>query len=156
MTNKKLYIFVSMLVVLALMLVGCSGAAEPAASGGDSGGGDAALKLTGMVDNEMAWAEDEVRAMDTTEAISTNKEGEESTRTGVSVNALLDEAGVQDGATSVAFVASDGYQAELSFDEVRGCADCIVAFNDGSGFTMVMPGFPGNVQVKGVIEIKVQ
>lgn len=50
----------------------------------------------------------------------------------------------------------DGYEAELSLDKVRGCADCIVAFNDGGGFSMVLSGFPGNVQVKDIIEVKVQ
>ncbi|MBU1877765.1 MAG: hypothetical protein KJ734_02330, partial [Chloroflexi bacterium] len=42
----------------------------------------AALKVTGQVDKEMAWSEDEVKAMKTAEAQYTNKQGEMSTYTG--------------------------------------------------------------------------
>jgi hypothetical protein len=142
----------------ALLLAGC-GAAEEAPDVVDTGEaetGNIALQITGMVDTPKAWTEDEVRAMETMEAVSTNRDGEEETYTGVSLNALLDEAGVQDGATTVVFVADDGYEAEVALDEIRGCSDCIVSFRSQGGFSTVLPGFPGNVQVKGVIEIKVQ
>jgi hypothetical protein len=172
MSNKKLYVFLSLLIVLTLALAGCGGAVAPAGPGGGDGsgggsgdgsggggnntGGGAGLKIAGMVDNEMNWSEDEVRAMDSMDVVSTNKDGEESTYTGVSINALLDEAGVQDGAATVVFVADDGQEAEASLDEVRGCSDCIVSFRNQGGFSIVMPGYPGSMQVKGVVEIKVQ
>ena len=54
---------------------------------------DAALKITGAVETEIGWTEDQIRAMDTVEAESTNKSGETSTYTGVSINDLLDKAG---------------------------------------------------------------
>jgi tungstate transport system substrate-binding protein len=117
---------------------------------------DAALQVTGMVENEMAWAEEEVRAMETIEAESTNKAGETKTYTGVPVNALLEEAGVQEGAATVVYVAEDGYTAEVPLADVQACADCIVSFRNQGGFSIVMPDFPGNLQVKGVVEIQVQ
>jgi hypothetical protein len=183
MSNKKSYLFVLVLIVMALLLVGCGGTAAPAGSGGgnrpgsgggdgsgsgggngsggggggnNAGGGSAGLKIVGLVDSEMAWTEDEVRAMDTMDAVSSNSSGEESTYTGVSLNALLDEAGVQDGAAAIVFVADDGSEAEASLDDVRGCNDCIVSFRNRGGFSIVMPGYPDSMQVKGVIEIKVQ
>jgi hypothetical protein len=94
--------------------------------------------------------------MDTIEAESTNKSGETSTYTGVPVNALLDLAGVKSDASTVVFVADDGYAAEVALDEVRACQDCIASFRNKGGFSIVMPGFPGNLQVKGVIEIQVK
>jgi hypothetical protein len=156
MFNKKSTLL--LLTVLVLVLAACGGSSEPAATddGGAASGGDAALKITGMVDNEMAWTEAEVRAKDTMDAVSTNNDGEEKTYTGVSLNALLDEAGVQDGATTVALVADDGYEAEVTLEEMRGCADCIASFRDQGGFSAVMPGFSGKLQVKGIVEIKVK
>jgi tungstate transport system substrate-binding protein len=129
---------------------------EAHAGAGGEAGGDVALRLTGMVTTPLAWTEDEVRAMDTMDVESTNKAGEVSTYTGVSINALLDMAGVQDGASAVVYVADDGYTAEATLEEVRSCSDCIVSFRNQGGFSIVMPGFAGSLQVKGVIEIQVK
>jgi tungstate transport system substrate-binding protein len=125
---------------------------------GASGGipTDAALKITGMVENEIGWTEDQVRAMETMEAESTNKAGETSTYTGVSINALLELAGLQEDATTLTFVADDGYTADVELSEMQVCSDCIVSFRNQGGFSIVMPGFPGNLQVKGVIEMQVK
>ncbi|TFG71799.1 MAG: hypothetical protein E4H27_03855 [Anaerolineales bacterium] len=115
-----------------------------------------ALKITGSVETEVGWAEDAIRAMDTIEAESTNKDGETSTYTGVLISALLSEAGPKDGATTLTFVADDGYTAEVPLVDIEACADCIVSFRNQGGFSIVAPGFPGNTQVKGVIEIQVK
>jgi hypothetical protein len=156
MSKKPLWL--GMLVVL-IVVVGLIGALAGCGGSADTGGGapaDVALKITGNVEQEMAWTEDEVRAMDAIEAEYTNKEGETATYTGVPINALLDKAGVKDGATAVVFVADDDYTAEATLAEVQGCADCIVSFRDEGGFSTVMPGFSGKLQVKGVIEIQVK
>jgi hypothetical protein len=118
--------------------------------------GDIALKITGNVGQEIGWLEEDVRAMETMEAQSTNKQGQTETYTGVSINKLLEMAGPAADATTVVFVADDGYTAEVTLAEVQGCADCIASFRNQGGFSIVMPGFPGNVQVKGVIEIQVK
>jgi hypothetical protein len=94
--------------------------------------------------------------MDTIEAQSTNKSGETKTYTGVSVNALLEMAGAQADAANIVFVADDGYTSEISLADVQACQDCIVSFRNQGGFSMVMPGFDGKAQVKGVVEIQVQ
>ncbi len=116
----------------------------------------AALKITGNVNQEIGWLEEDVRAMETMEAESTNKEGETSTYTGVSINKLLEMAGPASDATTVVYVADDGYTAEVSLAEVQGCADCIVSFRNQGGFSIVMPDFASNLQVKGVVEIQVK
>jgi tungstate transport system substrate-binding protein len=117
---------------------------------------NAALKITGKVAKEMGWAEEEVRAMKTMEAQSTNKQGQTETYTGVSLNQLLELAGVQADATTLVFVADDGYTAEVALADIKACQDCIASFRNQGGFSTVLPGFPGNVQVKGVIEIQVK
>jgi DMSO/TMAO reductase YedYZ molybdopterin-dependent catalytic subunit len=124
-----------------------------------AGGGvpeDAALKITGSVENEIGWTEEKIRSMDTIEAQSTNKAGETSTYTGVLIDDLLGKAGPKDDATTLVFVAADGYTAEAPLAEIQACADCIVSFRNQGGFSIVAPEFPGNVQVKGVVEIQVK
>jgi len=117
---------------------------------------NAAFKITGDVETEVGWTEDKIRSMDTIEAESTNKAGETSTYTGVRISDLLSKAGPKDGATTLVFVADDGYTAEAALAEIESCADCIVSFRNQGGFSIVAPGFPGNVQVKGVVEIQVK
>ncbi|MFN2242771.1 MAG: molybdopterin-dependent oxidoreductase [Anaerolineae bacterium] len=117
---------------------------------------DAAFKITGDVETEVGWTEEKIRSMDTIEAESTNKEGETSTYTGVRISDLLSKAGPNDSATTVVFVADDGYSAEAPLADIEACADCIVSFRNQGGFSIVAPGFAGNVQVKGVVEIQVK
>jgi DMSO/TMAO reductase YedYZ molybdopterin-dependent catalytic subunit len=117
---------------------------------------NAALKITGSVETEVGWTEEKIRSMDTIEAESTNKEGETSTYTGVRISDLLSKAGPQDGATTVVFVADDGYTAEAPLADIQACAECIVSFRNQGGFSIVAPDFPGSVQVKSVVEIQVK
>lgn len=122
---------------------------EPAA-------GEAALKVTGLVDSETAWTEEEVKAMNVISVESTNKDGEKSTYDGVLISDLLNEAGPKAEAATVVFVADDGYTAEIALADVLACTDCIVSFRSKGGFSTVLPGQPGSLQVKGVVEIQVK
>jgi len=117
---------------------------------------DAAFKITGAVETEVGWTEEKIRSMDTIDAESTNKEGEASTYTGVRISDLLSKADPKAEATTLVFVADDGYSAEAALADIEACADCIVSFRNQGGFSIVAPGFPGNVQVKGVVEIQVK
>ena len=54
----------------------------------------------------------------------------------------------EDGAATVVYITDNGNTAELSLADVQGCADCIVSFRNQGGFSIVMPGFPGCVQVQ--------
>ena len=141
-------------VLLTIALAGC--AAEEEATATPEPIVDVALKITGKVDNEMGWSEEEVRAMETMDTQSTNKKGETETYTGVSVNTLLESAGVQADASTIIFIADDGSTGKIPLAEVQACADCIISFRSQGGFSVVMPSFPSNVQVKEVIEIQAQ
>jgi hypothetical protein len=149
MHNKQV-LAITLLLIIG-MLCACG---NDSASGGIPE--NAALKITGKVDKEIGWTEENVRAMDAIEVESTNKDGETSTYTGVDINKLLEMAGLQSDASTLVYVADDGYSAEVALADVQGCDDCIVSFRNQGGFSIVMPDFPSNVQVKGVVEIKVQ
>jgi hypothetical protein len=177
---KKGSILLILVVLLVSSLVGCAGAtpttaptqvpatsvppialteppaAPTEASATQPAASTVALKITGKVANELSLTEAEVHAMPTMEAQSTNKQGEVSTYTGVLLTKLLDEAGVQPDATSLVFVADDGFIGEVALADVQACNDCILSFRNQGGFSSVLPGFPGSLQVKGVVEIQVK
>ncbi|MBN2113356.1 MAG: hypothetical protein JW785_04435 [Acidimicrobiia bacterium] len=75
--------------------------------------------------------------------------------TGVRLNGLLDLAGAAAGATTLTFIASDGYEAEAPLAGVRACVDCLVAFDEEGGLRLAMPGFESGLWVKDVVEIAV-
>jgi tungstate transport system substrate-binding protein len=116
----------------------------------------AALKVTGKVAKAQAWTEAEVKAMETMQAESTDKQGQTSTYTGVLISKLLALAAPAADATTVTFVASDGFAADIALADVLKCTNCIVSFRDQGGFSTVLPGQPGKLQVKGVVEIQVK
>ncbi|HHX44274.1 MAG TPA: solute-binding protein [Chloroflexi bacterium] len=118
--------------------------------------GDAAVILTGLVAQEMGWTEAQLQEMATVEAEVTNKEGEVQTYVGVPIKALVAEAQPQDGATVVMLIADDGYSAEVPMADLESCDTCVLAAQDGGGFRSVMPGMPGNMGVKNLVEIQVQ
>jgi hypothetical protein len=150
--RKELFVKAVWSVLLIALLAGCNKPAEPVGGIPE----DAALKITGMVEQEVGWTEDQVKAMETMDAESTNKAGEVSTYTGVSIKSLLDLAKPKADAQTVVYVADDGFTGKVPLADVTTCADCIVSFRNQGGFSIVMPGFPGNVQVKGVVEIQVK
>jgi len=141
---KHLKTLLILLFVTALLLTACAPAGEPV------------LKATGNVASETRWTDAQLQKMELVSADYTDKEGVTTTYTGVPILALLEEAGMKDGATAVVFVASDGFTSEVTLDELKGCANCIVAFNDDGTLRIVMPGFSGKQQVKGVIELQVK
>jgi DMSO/TMAO reductase YedYZ molybdopterin-dependent catalytic subunit len=117
---------------------------------------NAALKITGSVETEVGWTEDKIRSMDTIQAESTNRAGETKTYTGVRITDLLSKAEPTQDATTVMFIADDGYSAEAPLAELEACPSCIVSFRNQGGFSIVAPDFPGNVQVKRVVEMQVK
>ncbi len=138
------------LVVVSMFLVSCGGSEEaaPVIEETAEAPGNAALKV-----GETNFSMGQLEGMDTIVSEAANKDGSTTEYTGVLVTDLLNAASAAGG--TVVFIASDGYEAELSMSELEGCADCIAAF-DGEELRMVLPGFPSSVQIKGVIEIQVK
>jgi hypothetical protein len=156
MKPKKLTILAGwIMTALTFGLAGCGTTATQKAPA-DMSAGEPALKVTGAVAYEQTWTEDEVKGMDTIDVVSTNSKGEESTYSGVLLSELLSLSQPEEGAATVVFVADDGTTAEISLEELTACADCIASFRNQGGFSTVLPGYPGSMQVKGVIEIQVK
>lgn len=118
--------------------------------------GAAALKVSGLVTSEMAWTEDEVKALDTMDVKALNSKGVEETYTGVSINALLALAGLDPAAATVTLVADDGFTKDVPLADLQACTECILSFRSNGGFSSVMPGFDKSFGVKGVVELIVK
>lgn len=150
------------ILVLTLFMFSLAGCAQPSVPApateapAASAGGEVVFKVTGMVNAEQGLTDAQLKAMETTTADSTGKDGSTTTYTGIAVAKLLEAAGVKEGAATIAFVADDGYTSEQPLADVLACANCIIGFRDDGKYQLVMPGFPGNAQVKGVVEIQVK
>lgn len=114
------------------------------------------LVVFGEVKTPMGWAEDEVRAMDTTDAVGTNSSGDSETYTGVLIATLLNMAEPKTQATTLVLIADDGYSVEVPLADVLACEDCILSFRTNGGFSSVLPGFAKNTNVKGVVQLQVK
>ena len=115
------------------------------------------LAITGMVNQELALTDADLHNMEVVHITAVQPKNGSHAYDGVRLNAILDKAGVKTGATTVVFLASDGYSAEVSLADIRACADCLLAFTGPQdGYTTVMPGMPGNDWTKNVIEIEVK
>lgn len=124
-------------------------------AGGSSAEG-AALTLSGQVANEQAWSLDELKAMDVVKlTVEHPKKGAMDVE-GLRLNSLLDLAQPKSDASKLVFTAADGYAVEVELAAVRGCADCLVAFNSPSGLMSVMPAMESSLWVKDLIKIEVQ
>ncbi len=144
MKNKKEY-FIILTAALVLLLAACGGTAEPVVEEPPPASGEAAL-MVGDTRYSMA----DLEGMESLVVEYTKKDGSAEEYTGVPVMDVLADAGLK--GDTVVFTAIDGYEAELAVSELESCPDCVVAF-DGDDLRLVLPGFPGNVQVRSLIEI---
>ena len=118
---------------------------------------EGSLVVVGLVDQAMGFMEADLHGMDVMQITAEHPKSGTADYEGVSLNALLDMAGVQDGATTLVITAADGYSAEVSLDEVRACADCLLGFtNTLEKFKTVMPDLPSSAWVKDVVSLEVK
>jgi len=134
---KKNYLFVIILLVLVL-LTACAQAEETLLTVGDQ-----------------EYCQSDLKAIGVTSTDYTNKDGETTSYEGISLSALLSDAGVDNAGATLIFTAADGYEASMETAEALACTDCIVVF-DGDSLRTVLPDFSGKLQVKDVIAISVE
>jgi DMSO/TMAO reductase YedYZ molybdopterin-dependent catalytic subunit len=116
------------------------------------------LVITGMVNQTLTLNESILRAMKTLKVTAENsKKKVKEDYEGVSLNALLDSAGIKDGATKLVITAADGYITEVSLTDVRPCPNAILAFTETPGkWTLVLPDLPSSSWAKEVVKIEVK
>jgi DMSO/TMAO reductase YedYZ molybdopterin-dependent catalytic subunit len=117
----------------------------------------ATFTLMGQVNQELTLDEATLRKMEMLKITAEHpKKGKEDYE-GIALNALLDLAGVKDGAKTLVVTSADGYVTEVSLADVRACKDCLLGFtNTLEKFKLVMPGMESSVWAKDVIKIEVK
>lgn len=115
------------------------------------------LVITGLVNQEMGFMEADLRAMNVLTINAEHPKDGMQDFDGVSLNVLLDMAGVKDGAKTLFVTSADGYTTEVVLSDVRACADCLLGFtNTLEEFKLVMPNLPSNTWAKEVVKIEVK
>jgi hypothetical protein len=118
---------------------------------------DATLTVSGSVNQSLFLNEAALRAMEVLTINAEHPKNGKQDFDGVSLNALLDLAGVKDGAATLLVTAADGYTTEVALSDVRACTDCLLGFtNTLEKFKLVMPNLPSNVWAKDVVKIEVK
>ena len=118
--------------------------------------GEVALTLTGLVNAEQKWTLADLQAMQIIqETVTHPKKGEQQVE-GVSLNALLDLAGVKPAAKSLVITASDGYNVTVDIAKVRACPKSLVAFAEDGTLKTVMPDMESSAWVKAVTLLEVK
>lgn len=116
--------------------------------------GEATLTIAGAVAEEQLLSMEALQQLEVVEVSAEHPKKGMQSYEGIRLNALLEQAGIQTEATELVVTAADGYQVELGLADVRTCADCLVAFDDGNMLRLVMPGMESNVWVKDVVTLE--
>jgi hypothetical protein len=109
------------------------------------------LVVTGMVANELALAEADLRALEVVDLQAEHPKNGMQDYTGVRMSTLMALAQVKPEAAMLVITASDGFSAEIDVPTLTACTDCMLAFTDTpESFTAVMPGQSSKLWVKDV------
>ena len=116
----------------------------------------ATLTLTGLVNQELSLNETALRKMEILKVTAETKKGKEEVE-GVSLNTLLDQAGIKDGAKTLFVTAADGFTAEIPLADIRACENSLFAFTSTpEKFKLVLPDLETSLWVKDVVKFEVK
>jgi DMSO/TMAO reductase YedYZ molybdopterin-dependent catalytic subunit len=117
----------------------------------------APMTITGMVNQELSLTEADLRLMEIMTITAEHARLGIQTYQGVSLNSLLELAGIKDGATKLVFTASDGYVTEVALSDVTSCVNSLLAFTEIPGsFLVVLPDMASQNWVKDLVNIEVK
>jgi hypothetical protein len=117
------------------------------------------MTINGMVDNELQLTDSALQGMTVVTLNLTHPKTGAADYTGVRLNDLLNQAGIQAGAATVTFTAGDGFANDIDLATVQACADCLVAFDPATPgvYNLAMAGqTSGKAWVKGLVSITVK
>jgi DMSO/TMAO reductase YedYZ molybdopterin-dependent catalytic subunit len=117
------------------------------------------LTVNGMVTTELQLTDSALHAMNVVTLNLVHPKNGAMDYTGVRLNDLLNQAGIQSSATTVTFTAVDGFSNDLDLATVQACADCLVAFDPATPgvYNLAMPGqTSGKAWINGLVTITVK
>ncbi|MFN8446834.1 MAG: molybdate ABC transporter substrate-binding protein [Caldilineaceae bacterium] len=127
-------------------------------TGSASGAAPAAVpvEISGLVDKPLTLSGDDLKAMEQIEIKATDRDGKEQSYTGVSLNAVLAQAGLKAEAKSAVFTGGDGYAQELTLAEISADANAVLVVDEGGGIRNILPSTKPKFWVKGLVKIEVK
>lgn len=117
------------------------------------------LTITGLVNHELKLTNSALHAMTVVTLNLVHPKNGPTDYTGVRLSDLLTQAGIQTGATTVTFTASDGFTNDVDLTTVQACTDCMVAFDPTTPgvYNLAMAGqTSGKAWVNGLVTITVK
>ncbi len=114
----------------------------------------APLEIGGLVDTPASLTLEAFNKLDQVEVKAKDKDGVEQTYKGVPLAALLEQVGVQSGATKVVFTGGDGCTAELTLADLEADTGAIVTADANGAFRNIVPSQMPKVWVKGLVKIE--
>ena len=136
---KRSKIILTILIITALVSA-CSASSDPV------------LSVSGSTDK--TYTKKELKDFSQVGSAYMNKDGEVTEYTGVPMKSILEDCGVETY-SSVIMVASDGYSAEITYEELNVCNKCIITLLENDGLLAVMPDFSSKLQVRDLIELQI-
>jgi hypothetical protein len=134
-------------------------AATETTAGADAAGDSAAgtsgnVVVKGMVDNPTTLTAAALEEMTVAEInVDHPKLGSTDYR-GVRFSELFATLEVQEAATTVAMIASDGYMVEIPLADIEASADALLTIGDDGTLTVIIPGMESKNWVKDVVTIE--
>ncbi len=117
------------------------------------------LTVNGLVNHELQLTDSALHAMTVVTLNLVHPKNGATDYTGVRLSDLLSEAGIQAGAATVTFTASDGFSNDLDLATVQACTDCMVAFDPTTPgvYNLAMPGqTSGKAWVNSLVTITIK
>jgi len=121
--------------------------------------GPVTLTITGLVNTELQLTDSALHGMTVVTLNLEHPKNGATDYTGVRLNDLLIQAGIQAGAVTVTFTASDGFTNDLDLATVQACTDCLIAFDPTTPgvYNLAMAGQTSNkAWVKSLVSITVK
>jgi hypothetical protein len=144
--TRTTLLVLSVFILVALLLSACGPKATPE---------PVTLTISGMVNKELQLTDSGLHSMTVVTLNLEHPKNGAADYNGVRLSDLLNEAGIQNGATTVTLTASDGYASDLDLATVQACADCLIAFDASTPgvYSSAMPGQSSKFWVKGLVSI---
>jgi len=148
--SRTILLILSVLALAAILLSACGpkGTPEPVT-----------LTVSGMVNTELQLSDSTLHKMTVVTLNLTHPKNGAADYTGVRLSDLLAQAGVQAGAVTVTFTASDGFATDIDLATVQACTDCLVAFDPATPgvYNFAAAGqTSGKAWVDGLVSITVK
>ena len=166
----KRRLMLTLALLLTLLLVACGG--------GDVPDADWTLTVSGSgVENELTLSYQELAEMEQielTDVLMRKSRGEDQMTSwaGVPVDAILDQAGVKDDASTVTLIAADGYAIEGTLEDLNGAIIALKGEHPDTGemtwlverpdaadqgaIRLIAPDKPANFWARQLVEIVIE